>query len=71
MAQKYEIYHEVDWDENNNSPVYKRLTTLKSEQAAIEFINNIDNVGKYGNMKLYSKVNGKTLIFNEKEERWM
>ena len=71
MAQKYEIYHEVGWDESNNSPIYKRLTTLKSEQAAIGFIGDIDNVGKYGNMKLYSKVGGKVLTFDEKEEKWM
>ena len=71
MAQKYEIYHETGWDESTNTPTYKRLTVLKSEQAAIEFISDIENIGKYGNLRLCSKVNGKMLTFDEKLEKWV
>ena len=70
MAQKYEIYHETGWDDKVSQPIYERLTTFKNERAAIDFINNVDNVGKYGNMLLFSKVNGKMLVYNDQRESW-
>ena len=70
MAQKYEIYHETGWDEHNQSPEYEKLTMLKNEQAAIDFIQNINNIGKYGNMQIRMKSNGSIRIYNERTESW-
>ena len=70
MAQKYEIYHETGWDENSQSPTYERLTVVKNEQAAFEFVNDLDNIGKYGNMIIKMKSKGNLFEYNEKEHRW-
>ena len=70
MAQKYEIYHETGWDESSQSPIYERLTTIKNEQAAIDFVNDVDNLGKYGEMLIKLKSNGKMLVYDEKHQVW-
>ena len=70
MAQKYEIYHETGWDEKTQSPQYEKLTTVKNEQAAFAFVNDLDNVGKYGNMLIKLKAKGETWLFNEKNRKW-
>lgn len=70
MAQKYDIYHEVDWDESTQSPEYERLTTVKNERAAIDFVNDLDNVGKYGNMIIKMRSNGNMLTYNERKGIW-
>ncbi len=70
MAQKYEIYHETGWDESSQSPIYERLTTIKNEQAAIDFVNDVDNLGKYGEMLIKLKSNGKMLVYDEKHRVW-
>ena len=70
MAQKYEIYHESGWDENTNSPTYEKLTTLKNEQSAMFFINDVENLGKYGNMIVKMKHNGETLTYNDESGKW-
>lgn len=70
MAQKYEIYHETGWDESSQSPKYERLTTAKNEQSAIEFVNDLDNIGRYGNMLIRMKSRGSTLTYNERERKW-
>lgn len=71
MAQKYYIYHETGWDEHNNEPIYKKLTTLKNEQSAIAFIHDLDNIGKYGNMIAKTTTSdGKAWEYNDRKERW-
>ena len=65
MAQKYEILYESGWNDQANKPEYEKLTTMKNEQSAVEFVNDIDNVGKYGNMIIRVKAGGKTYIYNE------
>lgn len=71
MAQKYEIYHETGWDESSQSPKYERLTTVKNEQSAIEFVNDVDNIGKYGNMIIKLKAKGNIWTYNERERKWV
>ena len=70
MAKKYEIYHETGWNESEQSPEYERLTTIKNENAAIDFINDIDNIGKYGNMLIRMKSDGRMLTYNERYGSW-
>lgn len=70
MAKKYEIYHEVGWDEVNCKPEYKKLTIFKSEDKAIDFANDIDNIGNYGNMIVTTKENGKEVVYNERKGTW-
>lgn len=70
MAQKYDIYHETGWDENAQSPIYEKLTTVKNEQSAIEFVNDVDNVGKYGNMLIKLKSKGDIWTYNEAGHSW-
>ena len=70
MAQKYEIYHETGWDESSQSPEYERLTTVKNEQAAIAFVQDLDNIGKYGNMIIKMKNKGQMLIYEERTGKW-
>ena len=70
MAQKYEIYHESGWDETSQSPVYTKLTTVKNEQAAFNFVNDLDNIGRYGNMVIKLKANGSMLTFNDSNGKW-
>ena len=70
MAQKYEIYHESGWDETSQSPVYAKLTTVKNEQAAFNFVNDLDNIGRYGNMVIKLKANGSMLTFNDSNGKW-
>lgn len=70
MAQKYEIYHETGWDETSQSPEYERLTTVKNEQAAISFVQNLDNIGKYGNMIIKMKSKGQMLTYEERTGKW-
>lgn len=70
MAQKYEIYHETGWDDSNQSPTYERLTTVKNEQSAINFVNDIENIGKYGNMIIKLKSKGNIWTYNERSESW-
>ena len=60
MAQKYIIYQEIGWDDNANVPKYKKLTTFKNEQSVIEFVGDLDNIGRYGNMIVKTTVNGTT-----------
>lgn len=70
MAKKYEIYHETGWNESEQSPEYERLTTVKNENAAIDFVNDIDNIGKYGNMLIKMKADGRMLTYNERYGSW-
>ena len=70
MAQKYEIYHETGWDESTQSPTYEKLTTVKNEQSAIDFVNDLDNIGQYGNMFIRMKSKGNILTYNEKNRSW-
>ena len=70
MAQKIEILHEVGWDTKTNAPEYERLTTVKNEQAAISFVNDLDNIGIYGNMIARIKHGGSYLVYNERSEKW-
>ena len=70
MAQKYEIYHETGWNEHDQSPEYEKLTTLKNEQSAIDFISDVDNIGKYGNMFIRLKAKGNTWVYNERLSMW-
>lgn len=70
MAQKYEILHEVGWDDRTNTPEYDKLTTIKNEQAAINFIHDMGNIGKYGNMVVRTKSNGVTWTYNEHNHCW-
>lgn len=70
MAQKYEIFHEVGWDDSSQSPEYEKLTTLKNEQAAFAFIRDLDNVGKYGNMVVRMKHQGEFKTYNERTNTW-
>ena len=70
MAQKYEIYHETGWDEHKQEPTYEKLTTVKNEQSAIDFVNDLDNIGKYGNMIIRLKSKGNVWTFNERERTW-
>jgi hypothetical protein len=68
MSQKYEILYESGWNDQTNEPEYEKLTTMKNEQSAVEFVNDIDNVGKYGNMIIRVKSGGKTYIYSERQE---
>ena len=70
MAQKYEILHEVGWDDSTQSPEYERLTTVKNEQSAIDFVNDVDNIGKYGNMMIRMKSNWNIWTYNERNGAW-
>lgn len=70
MAQKYEIYHETGWDDSDQSPTYEKLTTVKNEQSAIDFVNDIGNIGKYGNMIIRMKSKGSVWTYNEKKMVW-
>ena len=70
MAQKFEILHETGWNDRKNEPEYDRLTTIKNEQAAINFIHDIDNIGKYGNMLIRTKTNGVSTIYNDRTGSW-
>lgn len=70
MAQKYEILHETDWDESTQSPIYERLSVVKNEQAAVDFVNDIDNIGKYGNMVIRLKSGGSVMTYNDRKGIW-
>ena len=71
MKQKYDIYNEAGWDEENNSPKYKHLTTMKNERSAIDFISDYRNIGKYGNMKLCTIIGGKPMVYHEGHAKWL
>lgn len=70
MAQKYDIYHESGWDEKNQAPVYEKLTTVKNEQSAFDYVNDIENLGKYGNMIIRMRAKGNVLTYNENNGKW-
>ena len=70
MAQKYEILQETGWNENSQSPEYERISTVKNEQAAIDFVNDINNIGKYGDMIIRMKSKGNVWIYNEHNGEW-
>ena len=70
MAKKYEIYQEIKSDENISGVEYKRLTTVKSEQAAMAFVDDFDNIGKYGDMIIQAKVNGHTGTYKDRKWVW-
>ena len=70
MSQKYEILHEVGWDSLSQSHSYERLTTVKNEQAAIDFVSNVNNIGKYGDMIIRMKSNGNIWTYNERNKSW-
>ena len=63
MAKKYEILHEVGWDEISSQPEYERLTTIKNERDAVDFVNDLNNIRKYGNMIIRMKDNGNWNFF--------
>ena len=66
MAQKYEIFHEVGWDDDLQCPTYDKLTTVKNEQAALTFVHDLDNIGKYGDMFIRMKTQGEFKYYSEK-----
>lgn len=70
MPQKYEVYHEVGWDEKTGTAKYERLKTIKNEKEALAFANSIENIGKYGNMRIEARLGGVSYTYNEKTESW-
>lgn len=70
MAKKYEIFQEIRFDDSDSVKEVKRLTTVKNEQTAIAFVEDIDNVGKYGDMFIQVKANGHTGIYKDRKWRW-
>ena len=70
MAQKYEILQETGWNENSQSPEYERISTVKNEQAAIDFVNDLNNIGKYGDMIIRLKAKGSIWTYNERNGSW-
>lgn len=70
MQQKYEILYETGWSNSTQSPKYEKLTTIKNEQAAIDFVNDINNIGKYGDMIIRMKSNGTLKTYNESTGEW-
>ena len=69
MAQKYEVYRK-SYNEEHTHVTLERITTTKNEQAAINFITNPANVGRYGDMKLVTKVQGQVKTYNEQTGKW-
>lgn len=70
MAQKYEIYREVGWNDRLGETEFEKLTSMKNEQAAIDFAGDINNIGKYGNMLVFKKTNGKVYFYSELTKNW-
>ena len=71
MAQKYVIFHETEWNEREQKMAYKRLTTFKNEKEAIKFVNDIDNIGTYGNMIVRTvSGNGEVLVYDSGTRNW-
>ena len=70
MAQKFEIYREVGWDDRLGETEFEKLTSMKNEQAAIDFAGDINNIGKYGNMLVFKKTNGKVYFYSELTKSW-
>lgn len=70
MAQKFEIYREVGWDDRLGETEFEKLTSMKNEQAAIDFARDINNIGKYGNMLVFKKTNGKVYFYSELTKSW-
>ena len=70
MAKKYEILQELYSEDSGASKGYKRLTTVKSEQAAISFVEDIDNIGKYGDMIVQVKANGHVGVYRDGKWQW-
>ena len=70
MAQKFEIYREVGWDDRLGETEFEKLTSMKNEQAAIDFAGDINNIGKYGNMLVFKKTNGKVYCYSELTKSW-
>lgn len=71
MAQKYEIYYEIGWDDLSMQVKYERLTTLKNENSAIDFIRDANNVGRYGTMKIRKKTKEGTYVYDEQRSCWI
>ena len=70
MAQKFEIYREVGWNDRLGETEFEKLTSMKNEQAAIDFAGDINNIGKYGNMLVFKKINGKVYFYSELTKSW-
>lgn len=70
MAQKFEIYREVGWNDRLGETEFEKLTSMKNEQAAIDFAGDINNIGKYGNMLVFKKTNGKVYFYSELTKSW-
>ena len=70
MAQKFEIYREVGWNDRLGETEFEKLTSMKNEQAAIDFAGDINNIGKYGNMLVFKKANGKVYFYSELTKSW-
>ena len=70
MAKKYEIFQEIRFDDSDAVKEVKRLTTVKNEQTAIAFVEDIDNVGKYGDMFIQVKANGHIGTYKDRKWRW-
>ena len=70
MSNKYEIYRETNWVNDDQSPSYEKITTIKNERAAIEFATNIENISRYGDMIIRMKCNGSMWTYNEDSKMW-
>lgn len=70
MSNKYDIYHESGWLDNNQSPSYEKITTVKNERAAIDFATNIENISRYGDMLIRMKSGGSVWTYNDRNGEW-
>jgi len=70
MARKYEIYQELRFEDTGAIKGYNRLTTQRNEQAAIDFVEDIENIRKYGDMIIQVKANGHIGTYSNRKWSW-
>ena len=52
MKVKYEVFKEKDYGEVYGRPGYERVCSVRGEKEAMEFINDLNNIRRYGEMLL-------------------
>ena len=66
---KFEVVCE-NWNEQGVQQLEK-VTSFKSEKEAINFASNENNVGRYGDMYVMKKTNGKHMLYDYRNNTWI
>lgn len=71
MKVKYEVFKEKDYGEVYGKPGYERVSSFRGEKEAMDFVSDLNNIRRYGEMLLEKRdSDGSRYFWDASERTW-